>query len=80
MLQYLSTMFEIVVFTAGEKEYADTILDFMDGDRLIIKHRLYRQHCVSPARGIYVKDLRVIADRDLKDVILVDNSIVSFAF
>jgi len=80
VLQYLSTMFEIVVFTAGEKEYADTILDFMDGDRLIIKHRLYRQHCVSPARGIYVKDLRVIADRDLKDVILVDNSIVSFAF
>jgi len=27
-----------------------------------------------------VKDLRVITDRDLKDIVIVDNSIVSFAF
>lgn len=80
ILMYLSTMYEIAVFTAGEKDYADTILDFIDGDRTVIKHRLYRQHCVSPAKGILVKDLRVIADRDLKDTVLVDNSIVSFAF
>jgi TFIIF-interacting CTD phosphatase-like protein len=33
-----------------------------------------------PAPGIYVKDLRVIGDRDLKEIIIVDNSIVSFAF
>ena len=77
---YLSTMYEIAVFTAGEKEYADTILDFIDGDRTVIKHRLYRQHCMSPAKNIYVKDLRVIGDRDLKDMVLVDNSIVSFAY
>ena len=30
--------------------------------------------------GIYVKDLRVISDRHPRDIILVDNSIVSFAF
>jgi CTD small phosphatase-like protein 2 len=29
---------------------------------------------------VYVKDLRVIADRDMKDIVIVDNSIVSFAF
>jgi len=29
---------------------------------------------------VYVKDLRIIADRDIKDIILVDNSIISFAF
>jgi CTD small phosphatase-like protein 2 len=80
VLQYLSTMYEIAVFTAGEQSYADSILDFIDMDRTIIKHRLYRQHCVSPVRGIFVKDLRVIADRDPKDMVLVDNSIVSFAF
>jgi CTD small phosphatase-like protein 2 len=27
-----------------------------------------------------VKDLRVIRDRELKDMVIVDNSIVSFAF
>lgn len=52
----------------------------MDPDRTIIKHRLYRQHCVCPTKGIYVKDLRIITDRDIKDIIIVDNSIVSFAF
>ena len=29
---------------------------------------------------MYVKDLAIIADRNLKDVIIVDNSIISFAF
>ena len=73
-------MFEICVFTAGEKDYADTILNFIDEDRTIIKHRLYRQHCVKPEQGVYVKDLSIIADRNIKDIILVDNSIISFAF
>lgn len=41
-LSYLSGMYEICVFTAGEKDYADTILDVIDPDRGIIKHRLYR--------------------------------------
>jgi Dullard-like phosphatase family protein len=73
-------MYEICVFTAGEQSYADTVLDYIDEDYQIIKHRLYRHHCVMPANGIYVKDLRIIADRDLKEIIIVDNSIVSFAF
>ena len=80
VLQYLATMYELVVFTAGEQDYADTILDYIDADRQVIKHRMYRQHCVNPTKGIYIKDLRVIADRDLKDLLIVDNSIVSFAF
>lgn len=79
-LSYLSSMFELCVFTAGEKDYADTILNFIDPDRAIIKHRLYRQHCVKPEQGVYVKDLSIIADRNIKDIILVDNSIISFAF
>ena len=80
VLQDLSTLFEICVFTAGEQGYADTVLDFIDPEYQIIKHRLYRQHCVQAAPGVYVKDLRIIQDRDLKDIVIVDNSIVSFAF
>ena len=79
-LSYLATMYEICVFTAGEQDYADTILNFIDEDRSIIQHRLYRHHCVRPETGVYVKDLSVIADRNLKDMMLVDNSIISFAF
>jgi Dullard-like phosphatase family protein len=79
-LSYLSNMYEICVFTAGEQDYADTILDYIDMDRSIIKHRLYRHHCVKPDSGVYVKDLSIIKDRNLKDMMLVDNSIISFAF
>lgn len=80
VLQYLSTLYEIVVFTAGEQDYADQILNYIDEDRTIIKHRLYRQHCVKAARRVYIKDLRVIADRKMEDIVIVDNSVVSFAF
>ena len=79
-MSYLSTMYEICVFTAGEQDYADTILNFIDEDRSIIKHRLYRQHCVRPETGVYVKDLSIIADRSPKEMVIVDNSIISFAF
>jgi len=73
-------MFELVVFTAGEQDYADSVLDMIDADRNIIKHRLYRQHCVRPETGVYVKELSIIKDRNIKNIMLVDNSIISFAF
>ena len=68
------------MFTAGEQIYADTVLDFIDQDRSVIKFRLYSQHCINPAPGVYVKELSIISDRDLKDLVIVDNSIVSFAY
>ena len=58
-LIYLASMYEICVFTAGEKDYADAILDFIDPDRAIIKHRLYRHHCIKPENSVYVKDLSI---------------------
>lgn len=41
---------------------------------------MYRQHCVLTPEGYYVKDLRIINDLDLKNVVLVDNSVFSFAY
>lgn len=79
-LDYLAKYYEICVFTAGTQDYADACLDFLDPEKKIIQHRLYRQHCVNAAPGIYVKDLRIIQDRDLKNIVLVDNSIISFAY
>lgn len=79
-LDYLAKFYEICVFTAGTQDYADACLDYLDPERQIIKHRLYRQHCVNPVYGVYVKDLRIVADRPLEDIILVDNSVISFAY
>ena len=68
--------YELVVFTASIKEYADQIIDKIDSQR-VIKHRLYRQH-TKFQNNIYYKDLSLI-NRDLKKTIIVDNSIENFS-
>lgn len=69
--------FELGIFTAAAAEYADVVIDRIDPDRSIFKHRLYRDSCVD-CNGIYVKDLRVLG-RDLDRTVLIDNSMCSFA-
>ena len=71
--------YEIIVFTASHSCYANVVLDYLDPQNAIIKHRLYREHCILNEDGLYIKDLRVI-NRDMKDMILVDNAFYSFAF
>lgn len=66
----MSKNWEIVVFTAGLKEYADWILNELDPDRYISK-RLYRDSCTF-RRGSYLKDLKKLG-RDLCRVVIVDN-------
>ena len=39
-LQEISKFYELIVFTAGKKEYADWAIDNLDKDKLI-KYRLY---------------------------------------
>jgi len=41
--------------------------------------RLYRQHCIPTPFG-HIKDLRILKNRDLKDILIIDNSCLSFAF
>jgi CTD small phosphatase-like protein 2 len=59
--------------------YADLIIDQIDPEKKYFKHRLYRQHCYNTGE-VFVKDLRIVQDRSLDEIILVDNSILSFAF
>ena len=42
VLEKLVQWYEIVVFTAGEQEYADEILNYIDADNTLFKKRLYR--------------------------------------
>lgn len=50
----------------------------LDPSHKYVSHRLYRQHCVR-YNGICIKDLRVLADRDVDDILVVDNYCYSFA-
>ena len=78
-LDHLSNYYEMAVFTAAEQTYADLIIDKIDPEKKYFSHRLYRQHCFK-IDDVYIKDLRIISDRPTEDTIIVDNSILSFAF
>jgi CTD small phosphatase-like protein 2 len=70
----MAKQYEVVIFTAGMKDYADWALSQI-GDGLVAKkcisHRLYRQHAL-PCREFYIKDLSLLG-RDLNRTIIVDN-------
>lgn len=45
LLSNLKDRFELMVFTASEKTYANTVINFLDPDNNIFQHRLYSEHC-----------------------------------
>ena len=72
--------FQVVVFTASHSWYADAVLDFIDPHRELIQFRMYRDQWVETPQGIYIKDLRMIANRHLRDILIVDNASYSFGY
>ncbi|OWM75370.1 carboxy-terminal domain RNA polymerase II polypeptide A small phosphatase 1-like [Punica granatum] len=71
-LQMISEKFEVVIFTAGLKEYASLVVDRLDPKGTMISHRLYRDSC-KEMDGKFVKDLSGLG-RDLKRVVIVDDN------
>ncbi|CAD8096423.1 unnamed protein product [Paramecium primaurelia] len=78
ILQTLSRHFEIIVFTASHSCYANIVLDYLDPKKQWISHRLFRDHCLQTEEGAYVKDLRVLGNRKLSNILLIDNASYSF--
>lgn len=76
-LDALAAKFEIVVFTAGLKEYASLVLNQLD-KKSVISHRLYRDSC-KEIDGKFVKDLSEVG-RDLGRVVIVDDNPNAYFF
>ncbi|XP_047211625.1 carboxy-terminal domain RNA polymerase II polypeptide A small phosphatase 1 [Girardinichthys multiradiatus] len=76
-LKRMGELFECVLFTASLAKYADPVSDLLDKWGAF-RYRLFRESCVFH-RGNYVKDLSRLG-RDLKKVIIVDNSPASYIF
>ena len=76
-IKKVSKIFEVIIFTASIEKYALPLLDILDKDKNI-KYRLTREHCTF-LNGIYIKELKKL-NRNLKDLIIVDNSPLAYAF
>jgi NLI interacting factor-like phosphatase len=74
----VSENFEVILFTASKKEYADAMIEQIDKEGKYIHHRVYRDSCIY-SNELYIKDLRVL-NRDLKRIVIVDNAVISFGF
>jgi CTD small phosphatase-like protein 2 len=78
-LREVNKDFEVFVFTASHPCYANVVLDYLDPCKELIQQRFFRDSCIN-VNGVYIKDLRIFANRNLKDMVIVDNAAYSFAY
>lgn len=50
----VAALFEVVVFTASQRIYAERLLDILDPGQALVRHRIYRDSCVV-VDGNYLK-------------------------
>jgi len=82
-LREVKKNYVIVAYTASHQIYADTILNYIDPLNTFFSYRLYRNNCLKVKvddESIYVKDLRIFKGISLLDIIIIDNSVLSFSF
>ena len=83
-LNLIKEKYHIIAYTASHESYADSVVNYLDPENKYFEYRLYRSHCVLCSVNdmkFYVKDLGILDEFcDLKDVVLIDNSVLSFAY
>ena len=71
LIKKLYNFYEIDIFTAAIKRYADNIINKLDPNDNYIKYRFYREHCIYEGTKTVKKLVRI--GRDLNKIIFVDN-------
>ena len=72
-LDKMKNLFEIILFSFGNKNYVDKICDLIEkNDNKYFSYRLYRNNAIYTKNKEYIKDLRIL-NRDIKKIIIVDN-------
>lgn len=77
-LKQVSKWYNLVIFTASVKEYADPVIDWLESERKYFNKRYYRNHCTLRDGQGYIKDLSNV-DKNLQNVLIIDNSPISYA-
>mmetsp|Transcript_7656 Transcript_7656/g.12398 ORF Transcript_7656/g.12398 Transcript_7656/m.12398 type:complete len:275 (-) Transcript_7656:22-846(-) len=71
-----SKLFRLVIFTSGEKAYAEPIINMLDTNGVVVQ-RYYRESC-RIVNGMYVKDLTILGG-NLQRIAIIDNHPSSYA-
>lgn len=81
MLALLKKNFELILFTAGVRNYAQKIVAVIEEEERYFDHIISRDYCsLSPGSRFHVKDLmQLLENRSIKDIVIVDNKATSFA-
>ena len=59
----MSKLYEIIVFTASSKDYAEAVVKKIDPNNKYIDFVLVREDCMVTRNGFYLKDLRILKGR-----------------
>ncbi len=77
-LENMNSCIDLGIFTAALQNYAEAALKIIDPSEKFFKFKFFRDSCINIDDKIYIKDLSIIDNYDLKNIILVDNSLYSF--
>ena len=70
-LEEVGKFYELIIFTTATQDYADTLIDAIEEDKIYFEHRFYRNHAII-INNDFVKDLKRIG-RPLDKIIIIDN-------
>ena len=83
-LDLIKNDYNIVIYSSGNKNYVDAILDFLDPEHIYFNFRLYREHCnkfIINNKIYFTKNLNIFKNIcPLKDIVIVDCSVIGFGF
>jgi Dullard-like phosphatase family protein len=80
-LKEMVKKFNLVLFTASFREYAEKILNKIDSESKYIQNVLARENCTKYQNNC-IKDFRIVANKNIsrEDMLILDNKVISFAY
>lgn len=69
----------IYAYTSASKAYGSAAVAKINRTKVLLQGLLSREHCFETRKGKVIKNLLIVANWHLKDIIIVDNLVTSFA-
>lgn len=80
-LKETSKWYNLVIFTAGFREYAEKVLNLFDPASRYIQNVLARENCIEYSKH-FIKDFQIVANSHVRreDIVMLDNRVISFGY